>query len=122
MSRHPIKTQIDLSNAADKQRLIRSIEAATGVYEVDIVPVNGSIAEVQRRYYWKVIVGSLVDYLNEQEYLLVDKDSVHVYLRDNFGGKSTTEMDSVEFTDFIERVRDWMAHAIGIVTPAPARM
>lgn len=79
----------------------------------------------QNAYYWGVVVKMIADecgYRTAEE-----QQGVHVALREKFlprKGKlqiasSTAALDTAQFTDYIEQVRQWAAEDLGIYIPDP---
>jgi hypothetical protein len=77
----------------------------------------------QHRYYFGVVVAVLAEFTGytsdelhdalKMKFLLVDPESSLPTVR------STTSLTTVEFEDFLERVRTWAAADLGVVIPLP---
>jgi hypothetical protein len=130
MAREVIDLWLDLSNAANKRRLLASIGTLVGMYDIRITPRRAMRSNAANRYYWKVIVGTLVEFLNDQGQT-VDASEVHELFKAKFLRRpiaspttgevigqaigSTTKLDTAQFADYIEKCRAWMLDMLGIV-------
>ena len=102
-----------------------------------LIPFRGQTVEVtverrrkrrtqeQNAYYWGVVIRMIAEecgYRTAEE-----QQGVHNALREMFlprKGKlqiasSTATLDTVQFTDYIEQVRQWAAEELGIYIPDP---
>lgn len=79
----------------------------------------------QNKFYWAVPVRILADSLG------YDDLDMHYALRQKFLSRpddamniprSTTELSTVEFNDYIEQVQRWAAQDLGIVIPDPSEI
>jgi hypothetical protein len=135
MPRQSIKLHLDLSVSDNKRRLIQSIGTLTGQYEVNIEPRRLTRSNAQNAWYWACITPALAEYLAQQDYDGCDPDTAHEILKDKFlrvpmvnkasgemlgyRTRSTTELSTVEFSDYCERCRAWMLDFFGIIVSDP---
>jgi hypothetical protein len=92
---------------------------------------RGKRSSQQNRYYWGVIVDEIRHELLRRGNRF-DSDTIHEFLKQKFNsakvvvettgelieiGKSTTEMNKDEFTEYIERIREWAAQSLEITIP-----
>ena len=138
MPRAIIKMFMSMDSAENKRRLMQSIGALRGEYEVDIQPRCTTRSNAQNRYYWSCIIRAFAEFLASQDYEGCSDDAVHETLKDKFlrvpmidpaSGeeighrvKSTTELSTVEMMDYCYRCRAWLADFFFIVVPDPDPM
>ncbi len=83
----------------------------------------------QNRYYHAVILPMVAEFIGESE------DATHEALLDKFSAyrakgardkrfglkikKRTRDMDTAQFTEYVEKVRDWAAQFLGLNIPDP---
>ena len=103
---------------------IQQYEQAHGadVLEAVIKPHKSERTLPQNSYYWGVVVRTLADELGYCQ------EDMHMALRIKFlaedrGGltvpKSTTKLDTQEFEEYLERIRNWAVDFAGIMIPLP---
>ena len=109
----------NLSDPIARRKLIAQIEQCEGICEVRVHPRGEPHSDEQLKYYHAAVVGAFVNFLNSQDYERYSPRECHRYLRDRFLGRSTTELTVSEFWDYVERVRAWLADAIGLWTEDP---
>ena len=124
--------KIIVKNKADYQRACRELYRYYCRYIKDGKPARPVKVEIKRalpqrtlqqnRYYWGVVVKMIADYTGH------DPDEVHTHLKYKFlrqtdgvieWVRSTTTLDTAEFTDYIERCRKWALDELNIVIPSP---
>lgn len=88
----------------------------------------------QNSYYHGVVVESVREGFYDIGYYM-NHDQTHEFLKRNFNPVeipnkdgvaitvpgSTTELNKVEFGEFIERIAQWAAEYLGVVIPAPTK-
>jgi hypothetical protein len=137
MAREKIKFVIDMSNPADKRRLLTQIGAMSGPYEVEIQPKRNTRSLKQNAWYFGCIVHALGEYLRDQDYDITTDEEAHEILKARFLAvsvmskrtgevlcrrvRSTTELTTESMADYCERCRIWMADFFGIIVPDPDR-
>lgn len=134
MARPTVKIIADLDVADNKRRLMAQVGTLKGLYRVSLEPARPSRSNRANSWYWACIVGSFVQYLNEQDYNITTPDEAHSLLKARFlartimdkDGKvigrmvgSTTDLDTSGFHDYCERCRTWLADFFGIIVPDP---
>jgi hypothetical protein len=92
---------------------------------------KGKRSTQQNRYYWGVIVDEIRHELLRRGNRF-DAETIHEFLKQKFNsvkvvvettgeliemGKSTTEMNKDEFTEYIERIREWAAQSLELNIP-----
>jgi len=103
--------------------------------EVHLMPRKKKRSLAYNSYYWAVVVGMIRDRLLElgNEFKL---EEVHDYLKSRFNHKeivdestgevmhiplSTTNLTTVEFMEYLERIKRWAAETLDIVIPEPGQ-
>ena len=77
--------------------------------------VAGSSDE-QRRYYFGVVVKMLADRIGDSP------EDVHEDLKRQFHVESTTKLNTTEFQDYMEKIRQWAAVFHGLPIPDPSQV
>lgn len=80
----------------------------------------------QNDYYWRVVVKAFSDIFNKAE-LSLTKDQVHDILKTKFllvkdpypRIKSTTELTTIEFNDYLLQLQEWAASDFSCYIPDP---
>lgn len=135
MPRPPIKTTMDLDDIGNKRQLMAQIGTLTGLYRIEIEPARDVRSNRQNRWYWGCIVEALAQYMCEQDYDITGPYEVHEFLKARFLAvtvkdrktgevigrrvRSTTELDTAQFSEYCERCRAWLADFFGIVVEDP---
>ena len=70
-------------------------------------------SDEQNKYYWGVIISILGDNFG------YEKDEMHEILKKKFGIKSTSDLKSPEFKEYINKIIVWAASDLGIALPDP---
>lgn len=93
---------------------------------------RGKRSGQQNKFYWAVVVQEIRLGLLNIGYDM-NKDEVHHWLKQKFNSvvipgndglaievpKSTTELNKLEFGEYIDRIAQWAAEYLSIVIPAP---
>ncbi|MDB5241419.1 MAG: hypothetical protein JWP57_2044 [Spirosoma sp.] len=107
-----------------------------GEVSLTIKPLGKGRSSAQSRYYFGVVVPIIRDCLNESQGELFDKDEVHEWLKSAFNSReietenghslsiahSTKRLNTAEFTDYIERCRQFAASFFGVSIPDPVKI
>lgn len=121
---------IDLTSHREKNILLQMIRNLQGMYRVEIVKHRKRRSDRQNRFYWPMIVVPFADYLRGQghdftdemahevlkkmflESTIIDKETgeAFTYVR------STTELSTVEFNDYLDRCAQVLAEH-GVIVP-----
>jgi hypothetical protein len=91
---------------------------------VDVAPYRKTRSAQQSRYYFGVVVAILGEDLGYQ------RDEMHAALAHKFLGsvdeqtglmriRSTKDLSTVEFEEYMTRVREWAGQDLGILVPLP---
>lgn len=124
-----MKLVVDFGSDTDKKKLwevLKTRKPVKHVVEVKIAKEKRS--NIQNSYYW-VVVGIISEYIG---YL---PDEIHQLLKDKFLGrnqnvikktgevfyvlKSTTALDTSEFSNYIEQIRLWALQDLDCYCPTP---
>lgn len=136
----PVPQIINFSNAAEKANHIAFVRVLIGVHRVEIVRHRPRRSDRQNRWYHPCFVAVFGDYLRGQGFSVGDDaheitdDEVHMMFRMKFltqsvfGARdglhlgdfprSTTELSTVEFNEYLDKIAAWLA-TFGIVVPEP---
>lgn len=125
---------VNMSNPPEKHQLLERLRSLQGEYRVDILRHRKRRSDRQNRYYWPCFVQVFGDFLRAQGEEITD-DEVHTLFKAKFlrttvvnrdtgevvGQKirSTTDLDTEEFNDYLENVAKWLAENVGIIVPPP---
>ena len=99
-------------------------------YKVKVEPIFRPRDHSANKYYWKIIVGMLADYLGYfiklemHEILLVLFSLVEIRYENGvvlYVVKSTSGMSSVEFEQYMEKIRIWALTPDGLSFKLPVR-
>lgn len=123
---------VNLSEPSEKSRLINAIRATRGKVRVTILRWHPRRTDRQNRYYWPCFVHALWEYLHEQGSDL-SEEAVHQLMRAKFltvdvadpatgevigqRVRSTTELSTVEFNDYLDRCAEWLRDMFGVRVP-----
>lgn len=126
---------VDFSNTDAKRALLSRLGALRGRYRVEVVKFRPRRSLAQNAYYWGCITTPLANWLSEQEAEPVEPEAAHGILAAKFltidvvdkrtgevlgqRVRSTTELSTLEFMDYCERARAWLAEFFGIIVPDP---
>ena len=137
MTRPKIDEWMNLDDPNVRRNLLNRIASMNGIYEVSLKPRRNTRSSRANRYYWGVVVQAFYDFLRDQEETVTDAEMAHVELKRSILGtkavalrggitarilKTTHDMDSAQFADYIERARTWLASKLDIQTPDPGEM
>jgi hypothetical protein len=103
--------------------------------KVTIEQVRSQHSQKQRGWYRAVIIPAIQEGLQETQGLYLDADQVHWWLKRRFNGisiidhqtgeeidivgKSTKELDTAQFVDYCERIRQFAWEFLNIHIPDP---
>ena len=129
---------LNLSDLAEKRKLMAHIGTLSGLYEVTLKPRKRTRSLDQNRYYWSAYVTPFTEWLRaEWGDRSITTEQAHDELkRAVIGVKSKVNektgevmelmppsrtMDTMEFSDYLERAAEFLARTAGIVV-LPAEM
>lgn len=118
----------------DKQNFMKEVALLAGkdVY-ISVEKMQRNRSNNQNCYYWGVVIKLCRAGLIDIGYR-VSQEQTHDFLKSNFATKeivnedsgeilrsvgSTTEMNTMEFSNFIEYIQQWAAEYLGVVIPSP---
>ena len=105
-----------------------------------LLPLRGETIEVtlekrrkrrtdsQNSYYWGVVIKMIADtcgYRTSEEYAGIHSELKQKFLPKSGRlqiAKSTSSLNTVEFSEYIEKVRQWAAEELGIYIPDPSEV
>lgn len=87
-------------------------------------------SDPQNKYYWSVVVTKIADYMGER-----DTEEVHNYLKAHFNykeivvdekrfrvAKSTAKLNTDEFKEYLDKVKEFAAKEMGLYIPDPGEV
>lgn len=118
---------------AVKRKLMASIGALTGLYEVKIEPKRETRSTRQNSYWWSCIVHPFFEFLRDQEPSVTEPEQAHIELKRQILGTrgltignvtmrivpASRTMTTEEFSDLVDRARAWLLESVGIETVDP---
>lgn len=122
---------INLDNPAEKQMLLKLIRAMTGRKRFTWCESRPRRSDRQNRMYWPCVVQPFGDFLRAQGEPYTDDHLLkHKFLRQTVINKetgevigevtrSTTELTTTEFYDYVEQCVAWLADMFHIECPSP---
>lgn len=123
---------LDLSDLAEKRKLMSHIGTLKGLYEVTLKPRKRTRSLDQNSYYWSAFVGPWLAWLREQEGdPSITKEQAHIVLKSAVLGTKTVanpktgeaieippntrQMKTDEFSIYLDAAGKWLAEFAGIV-------
>lgn len=118
----------DFRKTESKQKLFNHLKSLENVYRVEIKRYTENRSGNQNRYYWGVVIQMF------SEYSGFFPDEVHELLKNKFLkydkafkdtgesvtiSRSTTDLDTWEFEQYLEQCRIYAATVLEIVIPLP---
>jgi hypothetical protein len=126
---------VNLSDAREKRNLLDAIRRLEGMQRVTICSHRKRRSDRQNRYYWPCFVQPFAEYLNAQGEAVTD-DEAHTLLKQKFLRRSvadpetgefvgdvlrsTTDLNTAEFNEYLENCAAWLADFFGINVPDPS--
>ena len=117
-----------IHNESDKDRAISHIKALNidKPWSVDVKPYKKNRSLAQNKLYWKWItcIGDEIGYTSEEMHVIMaDKFLVTKFVEYDDDkikmDKSTSRLNTKEFTEYLEYIDRWAAGEMGIVLPSP---
>jgi len=103
-----------------------------GEYTITIARKHAHRSQRANKYYWGVVIALL------SEHTGIDPDDLHLYLKARFLpkklavcdgngsivdecvlGGSTSQLNVVEFYDYVQRIKQWALESLGVEIPEP---
>ena len=109
---NPETRVLKIINKKDFDKFLESLE---GEIEIVVSEVN-SRTHWQNNYYWKVVIGTLIDSNSLGGHT---KDEMHRLLKNHFKVESTTKLNVYEFQEYIDRIIRWASIDFSIDIPEP---
>lgn len=118
------------------RNLLGNCRSLGGQWDITLEPKRRLRTDQQNKWYWSCIVGPFYEYLADQDYEITRPEQAHDVLREQFlrivlavdrqteepiayRTKSTTELSTVEFSEYCERCRAWLSDFFDINTQDP---
>lgn len=137
------KDDLPVFNFSDPEqyaRFTRHVATLKGVYRVKLEKVRDQASAKQRGYYWAVVLPYLARGIRDAWGYAPDafvSYDAHEFSKDAFlktpivdhatgelkgeVRRSTMDLDTAEFTTYIERIRDFAAQFLGVNIPDPTK-
>ena len=119
---------VDFDNQESKQNLYKVLKLKKGVHLVKIVRKSKKRSVDQNAYYWGVVlmyIGSEIGYTKEESheamgriFLSYEKANAKTGEIERFV-RSTTELSTVEFEEYLEKIRQYCIQELDILIPLP---
>lgn len=117
-----------INNESDKDRAISHIKALNidKPWSVDIKPYrkNRSLAQNKLMWLWFKVIGDDLGYTENEIYdIMADKflpdETIEYDGKQIKKNKSTSRLNTKEFTEYLEKIDRWAAGEMGIILPSP---
>lgn len=122
----------NMDDARLRTRIVNAIASKRGTWRIDVTRYRRRRSDRQNRYYWPCCVQPFGGFLRDQGEGVTDIEA-HEMLKAKFLRKtvevkgervditrSTTELDTAEFNEYLDKCAAWLADMFGFVMPAPA--
>jgi hypothetical protein len=124
----------NMSDPHFRRQVLQAINGAQGVWRVELCRYRPRRTDRQNRWYHPCFVHPFAELLKEVGYECPDHhDAAHEYLKAQFlktrtflpdgtqivRVRSTKELSTVEFNDYLDDCARWLAQHCGIVVPEP---
>jgi hypothetical protein len=132
MARETFHSFVDLDNRDVKVQLVSLLGRLTGWWEVTIQPRRNLRSLQQNKFWWSCRVEPLFQFLREQDYAIASAKVAHEMLKDKLlrasamnphtgqvieWTRSTTDLDTAEMADLIDRAGVYLSDEFRIITP-----
>lgn len=127
---------LDFSNSKVRRMVIDHIKSARGLCWFELARCRNQRSLQQNAYYWGCVLKVVQQAINESWGESMSAHEVHEFLKGRFLRKSivnkntgeivgdmagsSSDLDTKQFTDFIENVRNFAASMFDIIVPNPA--
>jgi hypothetical protein len=122
----------DLNDARKRTAIARRINDLRGVYRIEVTRYRPRRSDRQNRYMWPCMVQPFAQFLRDQGEEYTDQQA-HELLKAKFLRKtveikgerldvvgSTTELDTSQFNEYLDKVAAWLADMFDIIVPEPS--
>ena len=120
-----------IRNESDKDRVIRHINALNTdkpwMIDIKLYKKNRSLAQNKLYFMWMKVIGDSIGYTSEEMHaIMADKFLTTEFVE--YGGdrikrdKSTSRLNTKEFTEYLEKIDRWAASEMGIALPSPEEL
>lgn len=123
---------IDMSDPVKRSQFVNSLTRLTGKYRFIIKRYRPRRSDRQNRYYWPCFVNPFAAWMRDHGTDATDEDAheilKHKFLQYEVAGpdgqplkrtRSTTDLDTSEFNEYLDRCSSWLNEFCGIVIPEP---
>ena len=120
-----------IRNESDKDRAMRYINTLNmdKPWRMECKPYkkNRSLSQNKLYFMWMKVIGDSIGYTSEEMHaIMADKFLTTEFVE--YGGdkikrdKSTSKLNTKEFTEYLEKIDRWAASEMGIVLPSPGEL
>jgi hypothetical protein len=125
---------VNLDHPHEQRNLLNTIRAMRGTIRVSFCQHRPRRSDRQNKFYWPCFVQPFAEFLREQGEILTDEEA-HELLKAKFlrrtvvdrrtgqpvgvAIRSTTDLNTAEFNEYLDRCAYWLADMFGIVVPEP---
>jgi len=125
---------INMSDTAKKYALLNRLRRLEGPHRISVVQYRPRRSDRQNHYYWPCFIKPFADFLRDQGEQVTDQHA-HDLLKNKFLQReavnpetgeiigtyteSTTQLDTAQFNEYLDRVSYWLHDMFGIVVPDP---
>jgi hypothetical protein len=119
-----------------RRALMSAVGASRGLWEWKVKPRKATRSLRQNAWYWSCLITPLFQHLRDQDWDINSPVDVHEMVALKFLPRvianrrtgeimrtklrrSTRELNTEEFSDYCERLREWMAATFDIIVPDP---
>lgn len=130
-----METIINFDDPLQRARMLQSVQSLRGTYRVVIARLRRGRTLNQNAWYWACIIPYVAGGLETAWGETLDKDQVHMFLRQKFLSRSVVNhhtgevagetcrssagLTVEEFTRYVEEVRKFAAESLGVDIPSP---
>ena len=127
---------LDFSQPAVKKMVVEHVRTLKGLYWFECRRCRDQRTLKQNAWYWVSVVKTVRERIAELWGEQYSSEQIHVWMRSMFlkqpivnhgtgevmgeTVKSTTELDTKEFSDYVDRIIKWAGEVLEVEIPAPA--
>ena len=104
------------------------------ILDLQIKKARNTRTNPQNSYLWGIVYPYLLEGFKQAGYVDVDIEVVHAFCKNQFNAgcipnmetgevltyaRSTTELDTKEFGEYVDKIRHFALHDLGIIIPEP---
>jgi hypothetical protein len=112
MERFVVKT----SDYQSKANFLAYLNSIDGTYLIEIAPKSNTRSHASNKYYHGVVLKNISKFTGNTS------NDTHILMKEMFldyGVESTSELNSIDFEEYCERIRTWASSFLGLSIPTP---